>query len=74
MKRILRLFLVFIFMCMLLTACDEENCAVCYLVTYENDDETDRDSGVEYCGTELTAKRLSPPVVIGDTKTDYECD
>jgi len=74
MKRILKLLLVFVFMSIVLTACDEENCAVCYLVTYEDGAETDRDSGVEYCGSELTLKRLSAPVTIGNTTTQYECD
>lgn len=74
MRRILKLFLAFVFMSIILTACDEENCAICYLVTYENDVETDRDNGVEYCGAELTLKQLSTPVVIGDTKTQWECD
>jgi len=74
MKRILKLLLVFVFMSIVLTACDEENCAVCYLVTYEDGTETDRDSGVEYCGSELTLKRLSTPVTIDNTTTQYECD
>lgn len=74
MKRILKLFLVFIFLSIVLTTCDEDECATCYLVTYEDDQETSRDSGVEYCGTELSMKRLSVPVTIGNTTTKYECD
>ena len=68
------MFLVLVFMSIILTACDEENCAICYQVVYEDDVEVERDSGVEYCGAELTVKQLSTPVVVGDRKSQYECD
>jgi len=66
----------FILMAVSLTSCEEwfNDCEVCKQVTYENGNVINQTSGTEYCGTQLLAIKATPPVTIGNTTTQWECN
>lgn len=76
MKRNLLYAAGFILMAVSLTSCEGlfENCKVCRQVTYESGNVINETSGTEYCGTELIAIQATPPVTIGNTTTQWECN
>ena len=75
MKRIAKLLLVFIFFALVINSCELfENCGTCSLVTEENGVETSRTPGVLYCDDAYNEKKDASPVIIGNTKTYYDCD
>jgi hypothetical protein len=53
----------------------ESDCKNCEAVTYDvnTGDEIRRESAIEYCGTSLSEKENSEPVVVGDERIEWEC-
>ncbi len=75
MKKITRLFIVIFILAISLAACELlGDCKTCYLVTYEDGVETNRTTGIEYCGDELADIESEPPVTVGNRTTQYECE
>ena len=51
------------------------DCKECEVVTYQisTGDELDRQSAIEYCGSDLDAKENQAPVESGDERIVWEC-
>lgn len=61
-----------------ISACElDSDCKTCRIVTYEKIngawEKTDEDTAEEYCGEDLDNIEAQDPVIIGDTKTQWEC-
>ena len=58
-----------------MTSCEHlGTCKTCSKVTYINGVETYKTPGILYCGDNLADKENEPPVTIGSTTTQWECD
>lgn len=74
MKKLLLLVGAFILIVISFSSCEEEDCMVCALVTYEDGVETKREREAEYCGGELDGKEHDSGTTIGNTTTIWECN
>ncbi len=65
--------LLFIYACEL-----DEECKHCKTVTYEKDNGNwvvvEESAAEEYCGDALEDIEAEDPVIVGDTKTQWECE
>jgi hypothetical protein len=73
MKRILLFAALFIICSCTFISC-EDTCKTCRQVTYINNVYDHEGSLAEYCGTDLLAIEAMDDVVIGNTRTAWECD
>ena len=75
MKSGIRLFMIFISLCLLVSDCSLfGDCATCSLVTLVDGMETNRTPGVPYCDENLDEKRNADPVIIGNRTTYWDCE
>ena len=65
-----------ILMAVSLNSCEDlfPNCELCKTVTYENGNVVSEGSETEYCGANLITIKATPPVVIGNRTTQWECN
>ena len=71
MKKIAKLLLSLFLFILVLYGC---NCGTCSQVTEVDGVETGRTPGIVYCGDEYDEKQNEEPVIIGNTKTYWDCD
>jgi len=75
MKRIAKLLLSFFLFTLLINGCDLiENCGTCSQVTEVDGTETGRTPGILYCDEDYDNKKDADPVIIGNTKTYWDCN
>ncbi len=74
MKRILLLGALFIFMTLSFTSCEAlSTCKICKQVTYIDGTVDHEGPESEYCDAKLVAIEAMDDVVIGNTRTAWEC-
>ncbi len=74
MKKKLLFSLSFLFIAWAFTSCEAlSDCGFCKNVTYENGTVIQEGAETEYCGTDLLAKKATPPVTVGSLTTKVEC-
>jgi hypothetical protein len=73
MKKILLLTGAFILLAIAFTAC-EKQCKTCRQVTYINGSYDHEGNSNEYCGASLLAIEGMGDVIIGNTRTAWECN
>lgn len=73
MKRIVILGFVFIG-ALSIKSCELDDCMTCRRVTYENGVVISEGSPAEYCDEELDDLLLEDDVIIGDTRSTWECE
>lgn len=61
---------------MALSSCEPDDCKTCKAVTYDatTGAKISETAGVQYCGDELTAIENEAPQIVGNEKTQWECD
>lgn len=76
MKKKILFFATFLIIAAGLTSCEElfNNCKICSLNTYEDGALISTASEAEYCGSDLIKIEATPPVTVGNTTTEWECN
>ncbi len=76
MKKRILYFATFLIIAAGLTSCEElfNDCKICSLNTYEDGVLINSAQEAEYCGAELIKIEATPPVTVGSTTTEWECD
>jgi hypothetical protein len=73
MKRLLLFAGFFVICACTFTSC-EDTCKICKQVTYIDNSYDHEGSSSEYCGTDLYAIQSMDDIVIGNTRTAWECN
>lgn len=76
MKKKILFFATFLIIAAGLTSCEElfNNCKICSLNTYEDGVLINSAQEAEYCGADLLKVESTPPVTVGSTTTEWECN